>query len=136
MDAAQHFFTPARCGAWATGRLLGEHLLRFRRFAKGISPVMALDSGVEPDCQQAARRLRAGPAACEPAMDPWSAEHFGGVLKLIKLRVQPVSLLFAWTLAQVFKRSTHHRAQTTAPPTALGQRSPELDRVYFLQQQA
>jgi uncharacterized damage-inducible protein DinB len=33
----------------------------------------------------------------------------------------------------VFNHSTHHRGQITAALTALGQPSPELDLVYFLQ---
>ncbi len=39
-------------------------------------------------------------------------------------------------LAHVFNHGTHHRGQITAALTALGQPSPELDLVYFLQQQA
>ena len=40
------------------------------------------------------------------------------------------------TLDHVFNHGTHHRGQITAALTALGQPSPELDLVYFLQQQA
>lgn len=40
------------------------------------------------------------------------------------------------TLAHVFNHGTHHHGQIMAALTALGQPSPELDLVYFLQQQA
>jgi uncharacterized damage-inducible protein DinB len=51
------------------------------------------------------------------------------------MRGQSASLPFGLTLTHVFNHGTHHRGQITAALTALGRSSPELDLVYFLQQQ-
>lgn len=115
--------------------LVGEHLLWFRRFAEGVSPVVPLNNEAEPDRGQLARRLREGAAGWEPALASWPAERFEGLLTYTNMRGQQASLPFGLTLAHVFNHGTHHRGQITAALTGLGQPSPELDLVYFLQQQ-
>ena len=64
----------------------------------------------------------------------WPLERFDGRLDYTNMRGQAMSLPFAATLAHVFNHGTHHRGQITAALTFLGQAGPELDLVYFLQQ--
>mgnify|MGYP006287609911 FL=1 len=115
--------------------LVGEHLLWFRRFAEGVSPVLKLDSEAESDRQQLAQRLKAGAACWEPLIESWPVERYVGPLNYTTMRGQPASLPFGLTLAHVFNHGTHHRGQITAALTALERPSPELDLVYFLQEQ-
>jgi uncharacterized damage-inducible protein DinB len=146
MDAVAHFTQFARYNVWATARLLdavralpeedyrrdvglffhsihgtlnhllvGEHHLWFVRFADGISPKVALDAELESDRAQLDARLREGAARWAPLIASFKPDRWSG------------------TLEHVFNHGTHHRGQITAALTALGQPSPELDLVYFLQ---
>ncbi len=116
--------------------LVGEHLLWFRRFAEGVSHLLALDAEAEPDRVALAKRLQAGAVRWAPLIASWPAERFVGTLDYTTMRGVPASLPFAATLAHVFNHGTHHRGQITAALTALGQPCPELDLVYFLQTEA
>ena len=116
--------------------LVGEHLLWFRRFAEGVSPLLALDAEAEPDRVALAKRLQAGAVRWAPLIASWPAERFVGTLDYTTIQGVPASLPFAATLAHVFNHGTHHRGQITAALTALGQPCPELDLVYFLQTEA
>ena len=116
--------------------LVGEHLLWRRRFASGESPTVALDSEAEPDRQRLAHALVTEAGAWEPLIAAWPAERFEGRFTYTTMRGHTVSLPFAATLAHVFNHGTHHRGQITAALTRLGQPSPELDLVFFLQQTA
>jgi uncharacterized damage-inducible protein DinB len=115
--------------------LVGEHRLWQRRFASGESPTVALDTEVEPQRDRLAQALKDGAATWEPLMASWPAERFDGQLSYTNMRGQALSLPFAITLAHVFNHGTHHRGQISAALTQLGQPAPELDLVYFLQQQ-
>ena len=115
--------------------LVGEHLLWRRRFAFGESPSVALDSEAEKDRGRLAQALNQGAASWEPLIAGWPAERFDGRLSYTNMRGQAMSLPFASTLAHVFNHGTHHRGQISAALTQLGQPAPELDMVYFLQQQ-
>ena len=115
--------------------LVGEHLLWFRRFAEGVSPMLALDDEAEPDRARLAERLLEGAARWQPLIEGWPAERFDGVLRYTTMRGNSVSLPFATTLAHVFNHGTHHRGQITAAVTALGQSCPVLDLVYMLQEE-
>ena len=114
---------------------VGEHQLWFRRFAEGISPVVALDADLLPERQALAAQLLDGARRWEPLVASLPPERFDGLLNYTTMRGQPASLPFAATLAHVFNHGTHHRGQITAALTALGQPCPELDMVYFLQTQ-
>ncbi len=113
--------------------LVGEQLLWFVRFAEGRSPTVALDAEVEPGRSQLDTRLREGAARWAPLIVSFAPERWGGTLDYTTMRGTAASLPFAATLAHVFNHGTHHRGQLTAALTALGQPSPELDFVYFLQ---
>lgn len=113
--------------------LVGEHLLWFVRFSEGISPTVALDAEVEPDRARLDTRLREGAARWAPLIASLSPERWNSTLDYTTMRGTAASLPFAATLAHVFNHGTHHRGQITAALTALGQPSPELDLVYFLQ---
>jgi uncharacterized damage-inducible protein DinB len=116
--------------------LVGEHLLWYPRFAKGISPKLTLDMEAEPDRERLAQALRGGSANWLPLIESWSAERFEGKLAYTTMRGQDVALPFAATLAHVFNHGTHHRGQITAALTMLGQACPELDMVYMLQEES
>jgi uncharacterized damage-inducible protein DinB len=113
--------------------LVGEHLLWYARFAKGVSPKPTLDMEAEPDRERLAQALRGGAANWLPLIESWSLQRFEGKLAYTTMRGQDVALPFAATLAHVFNHGTHHRGQITAALTMLGQACPELDMVYMLQ---
>ncbi|WP_396433137.1 DinB family protein [Limnohabitans sp.] len=116
--------------------LVAEHLLWYARFAKGASPVLALDAEIEPHRERLAQALKGGSANWTPLIDSWTAERFDGHLDYRTSKGVPQSLPFAASLAHVFNHATHHRGQITAALTAMGQPAPEIDWVYHLQQQA
>ena len=113
--------------------LVGEHHLWFVRFAEGISPKVALDAELEPDRARLDALLREGADRWAPLIASFTPGRWDGTLDYTTMRGTAASLPFAVTLAHVFNHSTHHRGQVTAALTALGQPSPELDLVYFLQ---
>jgi uncharacterized damage-inducible protein DinB len=116
--------------------LVGEHLLWYPRFAKGVSPKVELDMEAEPVRERLGQALKGGAANWQPLIASWPAERFEGKLSYTTMRGQAVSLPFAATLAHVFNHGTHHRGQITAALTALGQASPVLDLVFMLQQES
>ena len=116
--------------------LVGEHLIWYPRFAKGVSPRLDLAMEAEPDRQRLAQALRGGSANWKPLIESWPEERFAGQLAYTSTKGQAVSLPFAATLAHVFNHGTHHRGQITAALTALGQPAPVLDLVYCLQEQS
>jgi uncharacterized damage-inducible protein DinB len=155
MNPTAHFSTLARYNVWATqqllevvdqlddaayrkdvGLLVGEHLLWYPRFAKGVSPKVELDMEAEPVRERLGQALKGGAANWQPLIASWPAERFEGKLSYTTMRGQAVSLPFAATLAHVFNHGTHHRGQITAALTALGQASPVLDLVFMLQQES
>ncbi|QTD45925.1 DinB family protein [Ottowia testudinis] len=115
--------------------LVGEHLIWRRRFAEGLSPIVALNDEAEPDRASLAERLLQGAAHWQPLIESWPVERFDGVLSYTTMRGTQATLPFAATLAHVFNHGTHHRGQITAALTQLGQPCPELDLVYMLQQE-
>ena len=120
--------------------LVGEHLLWYPRFARGASPkagpTLALDMEVEPDRARLGQALKGGAANWAPLIESWPDERFDGELAYTTMRGTAATLPFAATLAHVFNHGTHHRGQISAALTLLGQPAPELDLVYFLQQEA
>ena len=115
--------------------LVGEHLLWFRRFAEGVSPLVTLAEEVDVDRSPLAERLLECAARWQPLIEGWPVERFDGVLSYTTMRGQLATLPFAATLTHVFNHGTHHRGQSTAAFTRLGQPFPELDLVYMLQQE-
>lgn len=112
--------------------LVAEHLLWYARFARGASPVLALDAEIEPHRERLAQALNGGSANWSQLIDTWPVERFDSLLNYQSSQGKPQSLPFAATLAHVFNHATHHRGQITAALTAMGQPCPELDMVYFL----
>ena len=113
--------------------LLAEHLLWYARFAKGASPVLALDAEIEPDRERLLQALKGGSANWTPLIASWPAERFDGHLDYQTSKGVHQSLPFTASLAHVFNHATHHRGQITAALTAMGQPCPELDMVFLLQ---
>jgi uncharacterized damage-inducible protein DinB len=116
--------------------LVGEHLIWYQRFAKGVSPKLTLDMEAEPIRERLGQALTGGAANWQPLIASWPAERFEGKLSYTTTRGQAVSLPFAATLAHVFNHGTHHRGQITAALTALGQPCPTLDLVGMLQEES
>jgi uncharacterized damage-inducible protein DinB len=116
--------------------LVTEHMLWYRRFSEGISPKLTLDEEIEPVRERLAQALRGGAANWLPLIESWPVEKFEGLLSYTTMRGQPAQLPFAATLAHVFNHGTHHRGQITAALTALGQKCPELDLVFMLQEES
>ncbi|QXL84378.1 DinB family protein [Comamonas sp. NLF-1-9] len=116
--------------------LVAEHLLWWGRIAEGVSLKVALDGEAEPDRARLAQRLLQGAARWQPLIESWPASRFDGRFNYTTMGGEPVSLPFAATLAHVFNHGTHHRGQITAALTALGQRCPELDMAYMLQEES
>ncbi len=116
--------------------LVGEHLLWYPRFAKGLSPKLTLDMEAEPVRERLGQALKGGAANWQPLIESWPTERFEGKLSYTTTRGQALSLPFVPTLAHVFNHGTHHRGQITAAMTALGQPCPVLDLVFMLQEEA
>ena len=114
--------------------LVGEHLLWYPRFAKGISPKLALDMEAEPVRERLGQALKGGSANWQPLIKSCPVERFDDKLSYTASNGQAMSLPFAATLAHVFNHGTHHRGQITAALTALGQPCPVLDLVFMLQE--
>jgi uncharacterized damage-inducible protein DinB len=161
-----YFATLARYHRWATDRLLDaiapladdayrrdaglffhsihgtlNHLivaegLWFTRFSEGLSPVVALDAEVSGDRPEIKRLLTEAAGRWEPFVASIPQQRFAGRLDYRTMRGKDVSLAFAPTLGHVFNHGTHHRGQITAAISALGAKTPELDLVYMLQQEA
>ena len=113
--------------------LLGEHLLWFRRFSEGVSPMIQLDAEVEPDRVRLRERLLQGVAAWLPFVAACDASRLTGALSYTTTKGVPTTLPWAATLAHVFNHATHHRGQVTAAITAMGRPCPALDLVGMLQ---
>jgi uncharacterized damage-inducible protein DinB len=112
--------------------LVGEHLLWYPRFAKGISPKLTLDMEAEPDRDRLAQALKGGAANWQPLIESWSVDRFEGKLTYTATTGQTITLPFAAAMTHVFNHSTHHRGQITAALTMLGQSCPVLDLVYMM----
>ena len=115
--------------------LVGEHMLWFPRFSEGVSPKVALDTQVHPDRAALAQALREGSSRWASLIESWPQERWSGVLSYTTMRGMPASLPFSATLTHVFNHATHHRGQITAAMTHMGYECPELDMVYFLQEE-
>jgi uncharacterized damage-inducible protein DinB len=115
--------------------LAGEHLLWFRRFSEGVSPVVQLDAEVESNRALLANRLLVGAGTWLPWLNTLSDEQLSGQLSYTTMRGSNAKLPVVPTLMHVFNHATHHRGQITAALTMLGELSPELDMVYFLQRE-
>jgi len=113
--------------------LVGEHLVWFRRFAEGVSPIIKLNEEVETDRQQLRERLLEGAQRWGPLIASLPDERFGGRLEYTNTQGVAQSLSFDLTLGHVFNHGTHHRGQISAAITAMGHACPELDLVRMLQ---
>ena len=113
--------------------LLVAQRLWFRRFAFGESPRIELNAELESDRGRLRAALLEGCEAWGPLVDGLDASRLAGKLAYTNTRGQAMSLPFAPALLHVFNHGTHHRGQTTAALTALGQPCPALDFVYYLQ---
>jgi uncharacterized damage-inducible protein DinB len=72
--------------------LVAEHLLWYARFAKGASPVLALDSEIEPDRERLAQALKGGAANWPQLIASWPAERFDSHLDYLTSKGVPQSL--------------------------------------------
>jgi uncharacterized damage-inducible protein DinB len=116
--------------------LVGEHLLWYPRFAKGVAPKRRLEIEAEPDRERLAQALRGAAANWLALIESCSAGRFEGKRAYTTTHGQALSLPFAATLTHVFNHGTHHRGQITAARTTLEQPCPVLDLVVMLQEES
>ena len=114
--------------------LVGEHMIWYPRFAKGLSPQLALNAEIEPVRERLAQALRGGSGNWKPLIESMPDERFEGKLAYTTTTGQAVSLPFAATLTHVFNHGTHNRGQISAALTMMGKPCPELDFVRMLQE--
>jgi len=115
--------------------LVGEHLVWFERFARGISPRRSLDEEVETDRARLKQALLDGAARWQPLIESMDDERLAGVLSFNSTKGVPSALPFVPTLTHVFNHGTHHRGQITAAITAMGHACPELDLLLMLREE-
>jgi uncharacterized damage-inducible protein DinB len=162
MSMQPHFTLLARYHAWATRRLydhvdaLSEtdyrrdaglffrsvhgtlnHLLVadhcwFARFARGESPLMALDAELKSERSDLRAALLGAVGAWPAFVADCPDERWASDLHYRRVNGEPMVLPFSATLAHVFNHGTHHRGQVTAAITALGHDCPQLDLVWML----
>lgn len=116
--------------------LVGEHLVWFRRFAEGVSPMLALNAEVETDRVRLRERLLDASARWAPLIEALPEARFADRLDYTTTKGVPQSLPYAAVLGHVFNHGTHHRGQITAAITAMGHPCPELDLVWMLQEES
>ena len=114
--------------------LVGEHMIWYPRFAKGLSPQLALNAEIEPVRERLAQALRGGSGNWKPLIESMTDERFEGKLAYTTTTGQAVSFPFAATLTHVFNHGTHNRGQISAALTMMGKPCPELDFVRMLQE--
>ena len=73
--------------------LVGEHMLWYPRFARGVSPKVELNAEVEPERDRLGQALKGGAANWLPLIEGWPAERFDGALNYTNMRGQVMSLL-------------------------------------------
>jgi uncharacterized damage-inducible protein DinB len=112
--------------------LVGEHRLWFARFARGESPLMALDAELEPDRARLRTAMIDGASAWPAFVRDCPDERFASDLHYRRGNGEAMALPFAATLTHVFNHGTHHRGQITAAITAIGRDCPQLDLVWML----
>ncbi len=116
--------------------LVGEHLLWYRRFTEGNSPAAELNEEIEMDRATLAKRQAAAAAAWTSMIEGLSDKRLNGALTYSTSRGKNVSMPFVPALIHVFKHATHHRGQIAAALSIMGESSPDLDLIDFLQKEA
>jgi len=116
--------------------LVGEHAIWFERFARGVSPMRALDEELETDRIRLRERLVADAPRWLALIESFEPARWAGRLDYTTTQGVAQSLPFAAVLGHVFNHGTHHRGQISAAITAMGHPCPELDLVRMLQAEA
>ena len=116
--------------------LVTGDLLWYPRFAEGRSPKdVQLSDVVEEDRVRLRERLIESGKRWASLIGSFTPDRYDGELDYTTMRGARAILPFTATLAHVFNHATHHRGQITAALSAMGDRGPELDMVYMLQQE-
>ena len=68
--------------------LVGEHMLWYPRFSKGVSPKVALDMEAEPVRERLAQALKGGAANWIPLIESWPEDKFEGQIEYTTMRVK------------------------------------------------
>mgnify|MGYP006336115295 FL=1 len=112
--------------------LVGEHKLWFARFARGESPLMALDAELEPDRALLRTAVIDGASAWPAFIRDCPDERWASDLHYRRGNGEAMVLPFSAVLGHVFNHGTHHRGQITAAITSMGHECPQLDLAWML----
>jgi len=87
--------------------LVGEHLLWFRRFDEGVSPMVALDAHVQPGPVEVTKALQDGALRWEGLIKSWPIDRWDGVLNYTTTRGPPACLLpRLWRMSSTMGHTT------------------------------
>ncbi len=112
--------------------LIAEHYLWFPRFSESISPIMALNTIIEPNRLNLIQQLLDKSKNWNGFLERLDENLLNEKLIYTSSAGQPITVPYGPTLLHVFNHGTHHRGQISAALTNMGYPCPEWDLIYML----